>query len=75
MDRRVQIEQFASELDRLVARFAKEYELDAASVVGVLAFKQAALMHNANVVAELKKRKQMGLPGEGGQTGPACSDA
>jgi hypothetical protein len=39
MDRRLQVTQFANEIDRLVDRFRSEYDLTYAEAVGVLTMK------------------------------------
>ncbi len=44
MTEREQINAFADDLDRLVGRYCDEFELTAASAVGVLAFKMHTLM-------------------------------
>lgn len=44
MNEREQIAAFEADLDRLVGRYCDEFELTAASAVGVLAFKMHTLM-------------------------------
>jgi hypothetical protein len=39
-----QVEQFGNDLDRLVNRYAQEYDLPVAAIVGVLHFKIHALI-------------------------------
>lgn len=47
MTEREQIEALEADLDRLVGRYCDEFELTAASAVGVLAFKMHTLMSHA----------------------------
>lgn len=49
-----QVQHFADELDKLVERFRKEYELSYASVVGALMFRIHTLMIEAQEDYEQK---------------------
>lgn len=47
MTEREQLQAFADDLDKLVGRYCDEFDLTAASAVGVLAFKMHTLMAHA----------------------------
>lgn len=47
MNEREQIRHFAAELDKLVSRFAEEYDLPNASVIGALEMKIHAINRSA----------------------------
>lgn len=51
MEEKEQIEHLADELDSLIERYAQEYDLSYASVIGVLEFKK----HNLMVQAQKEK--------------------